>query len=920
VSSTLGPEVEAAFAAAVELSQAEQEAFLDREYADNPELRKEVVSLLRAYRAAGAFLESGIYSAGALTVSARTPPTVAPTIGRYRILRLLGEGGMGVVYEAEQEQPRRTVALKLIKAAFAGPELLRRFEQEWQALGRLQHPGIAQIYEAGTADGVFGPNPYFAMELIHGASLVEYTDAHHLTMRQRLELMSRVCEAVHHAHQRGVIHRDLKPGNILVDESGQPKILDFGIARATSPDAQPLEHTDSGQLLGTLAYMSPELVLADPLEVDARSDVYALGVILFELLSGRLPYRINSQRHEAVRTIREEDATRLSLVSRTYRGDVETIVSKALEKDKARRYSSAAELGSDIRRYLSDEPIVARGPSATYLLRKFVRRHKALVGGVSGVFAVLIAGIVASTWEAARARRAEQTAEAISNFLRNDLLAQASATVQARPDSKPDPDLKVRTALDRAAKRITGKFEMQPLVESAIRETVASAYKELGLYPDAQPQLERALELRRRALGNDHTVTLSTMHALAELYRLQGKYARAEPLFNKVLELQRHLLGGEHRDTLSTMNDLALLYLYQGKYAQAEPLFTEVLQGRRSLQGEEHPETLTSMNDLAVLYRRQARYPEAEVLLTRVMEGRRRVQGEDHPDTLTSMNNLAVVYRHRGKYAQAELLLTRVVQGRRRVQGQDHLETLASMNNLAQVYRDQGRYTVAEPLFTKVLEVQRRLQGEEHPSTLVIMNNLAVLYGCQGKYAQAEPLFTKVLDLQRRVLGQEHPDTQNSVYNLALMYLAEGRDTQAEPLFTQGLEIRRRILGPADPDTTNVLASLGEVRLHQQRYAEAEALLSEAWKAQTKTTPEAWQQFVTQSMLGASLAAQGRFTEAEPLLMAGYDGLMARKEAIAWESRCQLERACARIVQLLQQWGRTKSAAEWQLKLQRLRP
>jgi eukaryotic-like serine/threonine-protein kinase len=373
---------------------------------------------------------------------------------------------MGVVYEAEQEQPRRTVALKVIKSGLADPKLVRRFEQESLALGRLQHPGIAQIYEAGTAETGFGPQPYFAMEFIRGESLLQYALAHQIGIRQKLELMAKICEAVHHAHQRGVIHRDLKPGNILVDETGQPKILDFGVARATDSDAHVSRQTDLGQLVGTLAYMSPEQVLADPLEVDTRSDVYALGVILYELLAGRLPYRISPKLHEAVQTIREEEPTALSAVSSAYRGDIETIVDKALEKDKTRRYASAAELAADIRRYLQDEPIMARPASAAYQLQKFSRRHKALVVGAAAVFIVLIVGIIVSTREAARANAQSATARAISDFLQNDLLAQASAANQSGPNTKPDPDLKVRTALDRAAARIPGRLDRQPEVEA----------------------------------------------------------------------------------------------------------------------------------------------------------------------------------------------------------------------------------------------------------------------------------------------------------------------------------------------------------------------------------------------------------------------------------------------------------------------
>jgi hypothetical protein len=318
------------------------------------------------------------------------------SFARYRIVRLIGEGGMGAVYEAEQDHPSRTVALKIIKPGISSPRLLRRFEQETEALGRLQHPGIAHIYEAGTADTGFGPQPYFAMELIRGRTLTEYAKTSLLTPRARLEMVARIAEAVHHAHQRGLIHRDLKPGNILVDETGQPKILDFGVARTTDGDTQATSQTDVGQLLGTLAYMSPEQVLGDSLEIDIRSDVYALGVILYELLAGRLPYTIG-RLPETIRAIREEEPAPLGSLNRSYRGDIETIVAKALEKDKARRYGSAGELAADVRRYLGDEPIVARSASLGYQLQKFARRNRALVTGAAAVFVVLTAALVVAT-------------------------------------------------------------------------------------------------------------------------------------------------------------------------------------------------------------------------------------------------------------------------------------------------------------------------------------------------------------------------------------------------------------------------------------------------------------------------------------------------------------------------------------------
>ena len=703
------------------------------------------------------------------------------SIGRYRIIRLLGEGGMGAVYEAEQDQPRRHVALKVIKAPWASPELLRRFAQESQALGLLHHPGIAQIYEAGSADTGFGRQPFFAMELIHGKPLVEYAEEHKLNTRQRLELMIQICDAVQHAHQRGIIHRDLKPGNILVDETGLPKILDFGLARITDSEAQTTRQTDMGQVLGTLPFMSPEQVTADPEAIDTRSDVYALGVILYLLLAGKLPYTLTGHLHEAVRTIQEVDPAPLSSVSRLYRGDIETIVAKTLEKDKTRRYASANALSADIRRYLDDQPISAKPASASYQLRKFARRHKALVAGAGTVFVVLCVGIVASTWEAVRARRAEASAQAISNFLENDLLAQASASSQSGPARKPDPDLKVRTALDRAAARIEGKFDKQPEVEAGIRETMGVTYFDLGQYPEARKQLERAVELYRSSLGAENPKTLQATSRLGKVAERQGKYPEAESLLSHTLEIERRVLGPEHPETLACMHDLALGYMYQGKYAQAEALDQQVL------------------------------------------EIRRRVRGPEHPDTLASMNNLAGVYESQGKYAQAEVLKSQVLEIRRRVLGPEHPETLASMDGLALVYADQGKYARSEDLYQHSLEIKRRVLGPEHGDTLLCMYNLARVYWLEGKYAWSETLNKQTLEIERRVLGPEHPQTLKSMNDLAWELVADPDPRNRRP--EEALQLIRSAVRAA-PNVRYNYNTLGLAEYRNNHWDEAIAALN----------------------------------------------------------------------------------------------
>jgi eukaryotic-like serine/threonine-protein kinase len=842
---------------------------------------------------------------------ARAPARHPAAIGRYRILRLVGEGGMGSVYEAEQEQPRRIVALKVIKPGLAEPDLLWRFQQESQALARLQHPGIAQIYEAGAEDGGAGLQPFFAMEFIRGRLLLHYADEHRLNTRQRLELMAKVCEAVHHAHQRGLIHRDLKPGNILVDEAGQPKVLDFGVARVTDSDVEATQQTDVGQLVGTLAYMSPEQVLADPLALDTRSDVYALGVILYQLLAGRLPYQISPKVHEAVRAIQEDDPAPLSSINRSYRGDVETIVAKALEKDKARRYASAADLAGDIRRYLQDEPIIARPASAIYQLEKFARRHRTLVTAIAAVFVVLVAGIILSTREAVLARQAEQTAQAVNDFLQNDLLAQASAASQSGPSTRPDPHLEVRTALDRAAARIAGKFGRQPEVEAAIRDTIGQTYKDLGLYPEARMHLERALDLYRRVLGAENPKTLNIMRRLGATAQLQGRYGEAEALLNQALQIQRRVLGREHPDTLDSMNNLAITYQFQGKYAQAEALYRQTLEIQRRVLGKEHPDTLISMNNLADAYERQGKYSEAEALVSQTLDIKRRVLGREHPQTLNSMNGLAVVYLDQGKYAQAETLQRQTLDIKRRALGREHPDTLASMNNLANSYYEQGKYAQAEALQRQTLDIERRVLGKEHLDTLGSMNNLADARYQQGKYAEAEALFTQTLEISRRVLGSENPYTLSFLSDMAGMYQRQGKYDKAETIAAQSLAGQRHTLGAENPDTMDALAGLALAYQSEGKFAENEPLAREAVEFDRRKRPDDWQRFRAECLLGASLAGQKKYAEAEPLLLAGYQGMAARKERIAVPDRYHLELAGEWIVQLYLDWGKPEKAAEW---------
>lgn len=848
------------YSQACEVPASQRESFLTDACHGDAELRREIDLLLAQNVSRDGPLER---VAKRVEQSWNRPPSSPEWIGGYRILRLIGEGGMGAVYEAEQKRPRRVVALKVLRSPLAGSELTRRFEFESEALGRLQHPGVARIYEAGVAATGSGLQPYFAMELIRGLSLNDFAVRQALDTRRRVELMIRICEAVEHAHQRGIIHRDLKPANILVDESSQPKILDFGVARLTESDAGATRHTSLGDLVGTLAYMSPEQFMADPGLMDSRSDIYSLGVILYELLAGRRPYELSRALPEAARIVREQDPAPLGSVSREYAGDLETIVAKALEKDRTRRYVSAAGLGADLRCYLAHEPILAKPPSRIYHARKFVRRHRVLAGAAAAVFVVLAGGIALSTREAIRASRerdralrAEQVANAVNDFLQNDLLSQAGARAQAGTRAAPDPDLKVRTALDRAAARIPGKFDFQPAVEAAIRRTIGLAYIEMNLNSEAQPELERAAELRKRALGPEHPDTLTSLDELGNLYILQGKYPAAETLLNEVLTARRRVLGPDHADTLATMSNLGQAISYSGGDARAAPMIAGVLAAYRRLRGEENRETLPVMDNLACVYLRLGRFADGASLLEREVELKKRILGPEHPDTLNGMHNLATAYRDLGEYRRADSLFRDVWQARRKALGEEHWETASTRLSWAISYRAQGRCAEAEAAFKSSAESLARGLGAEHPLTLKALYHLAKLYQRQRRFADAETLFTRVLEARRRVLGAENP------------YTAE------------------------------VQQSFGEMKLQQERYDSAEKLLSEALRIRVVKTPEAWERYYSESMLGASRAALGKPDEARALLRSGNEGMQRLRNSIPDEYQPVLDHATQWLAQV----------------------
>ncbi len=901
------------FEEAMALPAERQRLFLAQN-CDDAGVRSELESLLpfagRPLHTAARAIED---VAGTLTA----PDFMGQRVGAYCLTGRIGQGGMGAVYRAvrDDDQFQQTVAIKMLRFPDGDPAMLQRFRHERQILASLEHSHIARLLDGGAwvPPGSVEEQPYIVMEYVEGQPLTRYCEEKKLSLRGRLMLFRQVCDALSYAHRQLVIHRDIKPGNILVTADGTPKLLDFGVAKLL--DAEISRGTGTQTATGLRAmtpdYASPEQVRGEA--ASTVSDVYGLGAVLYELLTGRRPHQLNTYDPlEIAREVCEREVAPPKVDA-----DVDVMVLKAMQKDPARRYQSAEQFSEDIRRYLGGLPIIARPDTLRYRAGKFVRRHRLGLAAVAGLFVVLVGGIAASLWEARRADTEAATAKAVNEFLQNDLLAQASVRTQSGPNTKPDPHMEVRTALDRAAARIEGKFAERPAVEAAIRRTIANTYSDLGLLAEAQSQIERAIELNRKALGDDAAETRHSLNDLAELYWTQARYADAAPLWNKLLQNQRRVLGKEHPETLHTITNLAALSYALGKYPEAGSLFAGALPVQRRKLGSDHPDTLSTMNNLGLLYTNQANYAAAEPLLTEVLERKRRVLGEEHPDTLSSMGNLARLYEDLGQYAMAEALMRKVLEVRQRVRGEQHPETLAVMNNLGRLYGDRGDYASAEALVSKAMDGRRRELGEQHISTLISMHTLAVILLDEGKYQRAEALQTKTLEIERRVLGEEHRETLSSASDLGRLYLTQGRYVAAASLLGKVVEAQHRVLGPGDIVTTRSLASLGEAKLFERKYAEAEQPLREALGNYEKLNSEIWGRYETQSLLGASLAGQLKYAEAEPLLLAGYRGLLARQTTMPADSRSALDAARERIVQLYQDSGKPEQAAEWRRKMSR---
>ncbi|MFN0060606.1 MAG: tetratricopeptide repeat protein [Planctomycetota bacterium] len=915
------------FLAAIDLPTDERRrGFVDDACRGDEALRERVLGLL------GADAESQL----------RTPKTRSAAepsethVGPFRLLEAVGEGGMGTVYRAEQREPvRRLVALKVIKRGMDTKAVIARFEAERQALALMDHPFVAKVFDAGaTVEG----RPYFVMEYVSGEPITKYCDRQRLDMAARLRLFQGVCDAVQHAHQKGIIHRDLKPSNILVEvreDRSFPKIIDFGVAKSTQQRlSDRTVFTELGQIIGTPEYMSPEQVEMSGTDVDTRTDVYALGVILYELLVGVLPFDATTLRAagypEIQRIIREVEppkpSTRMralgadSTVSATarhsdpqtlrrkLRQDLDWVVMKCLEKDRTRRYSSASELSADIERYLAHEPVLAGPPSASYRLKKFLRRNRALATAIGIVCVGLSGGIAAATYglieESKRSAELTKRTEELTKSKEELTISSEALTKRTEELTKSSEELTGRTkelqlvvdfqarqlaginvekmgerlharlrenvraalkraqqgdaeveqnlatldallkdsdftglalsALDesifaRAFATIDKQFKDQPLVQAHLLYSLATTARWLGLLDRALEPQSRALEIRRRLLGNHHDDTVISINEMATLLQSLGKYQEAESHYREALELGRRIYGEEDFRCIAAISNYGDFLKGQGKISDAEPYYREAFELGRRFLSEDDPNAILLFSNMGSLLRSQGKLAEAEPYYRGALDAQRRLLSETDPRTLSTLHRMGMLLREQGKLDEAEKYYREALTHRRRILGDPHPHTQNTVNDLGLLLMEQGKLKEAEPYCREVVEVSRASLGAEHDDTLTSVNNLGLLLRKMEKFAEAEVCFREAYEGTRRLLGDEHSKTLSSMGNLGVVLRELGRLEEADEFGAKSVQLGRKTSRPGHWSLGVSLLHHGQTLIDMKRFAEGAAELEEAY-------------------------------------------------------------------------------------------
>jgi serine/threonine-protein kinase len=864
--------VEQLFAEAMQLPADERAGFLARACPDDLELRREVESLVNAHDLVGDFLGTADRIRATTLLNDGEPTDSGERIGAYRVIRELGRGGMGVVYLAKRAdgQFEQKVALKLIKRGMDSDEIQRRFLMERQILARLQHPNIARLLDGGVTDQ---GQLYFAMEFVEGTPLIRFCDENELGIEARLQLFLSVCRGVRSAHRQLVVHRDLKPSNILVTHSGEPKLLDFGIAKLLDTDRDDGQTlTRAGLRLATPEYGAPEQLRGEP--VTTSTDTYALGVILYELLTGQRPYRFERNKPEAMeQVISRTVPTRPSVVVgrprdvRRLRGDLDTIALKALRAEPERRYASVESLQEDIENYLNGLPVKAREDTLAYRTVKFVSRHRLAVVAVLIMAVSLAGGVSAVLWQSHLTAAEAAKAREVQAFLVEMFIA--SDPAQARGE-----ELSARDLLERGAERVDTELVAQPDFRADMIWLIGSLFDKLGQYDRAEALYEQSLEARRELYGPVHLDVAESLLSLGSVIREQGKFERAEPLLREALEIHRQELPNGDPEIGQSLNDLGLMLAEAGDYESSEAMLRECLAIYRQAYGAEHERVAGALSNLAQIIKWKGDLETAETLYRESIAMRRKLLGDDHPKVAITVGNLGSLFLMNGDLAAAEPLLRESLEIRRRVLGENHPDVALNLNNLAAVYSESRNYVEAEPLYRQAWEMNKGFHGDRNWRVATNMHNLGAVLMELGDYTEAELLLAGAEEQRREFLGEDHPRLADTLMMLADLRLRQGDLEGAEALLAEAFEVRDRAGQGAHPRRATTLLIQGRLRLIQNRPAEAEPLLRQAMEIREQRLIKGhWRRAEAQALLGECLVRLERTAEAEPLLRRGCEGL-----------------------------------------------